>query len=215
MIKISEAIKELINKNQIVKFGLSYRLFNLTQLSKFLIPQIEARTKKEITRSAALMNLSRIQRQMSKTAPKLQSIKLENIAIYQNLCTLTFFKSAKVREKINKLYKQVRKERSFMTITEGISEITIIIKEDFYKTAKKTIRETPKNERKNLDSIGIKFPAKYNENPGLLYLILQQTALQYINVIEITSTYTELFLYIDRKNTKLAFDTLLNSFGSI
>lgn len=211
---MSDAIREIIEKNPLLKFGLSYGLFNLTRLSKFIIPQIEVRTKKNIKHSALTMNLSRLQKQMKKTAPKMENIKLENITVHSNLCTLTYFKSDKIHEKINKLHSRIRKENGYITITEGINEITLIIKADSQETAKKLIPEKPKNMQKDITSIGIKFPKEFNENPGLIYLILQQLALQYINIVEIASTYTELFVYISQKDTKLAFDTLHQSFQS-
>ncbi|MBU1992900.1 MAG: hypothetical protein ABH856_01110 [Patescibacteria group bacterium] len=212
MIKISDAIRRIIEKNPILKFGVSYGLFNLTQLAKFIIPQVEARTKKEVRPAAITMSLSRIQREMKKTSPKPDDIRLEHITVHSNLCTLTYFKSAQIHEQLNQLYDKIQKEKGYMTITESGNEITIIIKTEAHKAARKLIKEEPKNERKNITAIGIQFPQKYNETPGLLSLIIQQLTLQYINIVEIASTYTELFIYVDQKDTRLAFDTLLRSF---
>jgi aspartokinase len=42
--------------------------------------------------------------------------------------------------------------------------------------------------------------------------VLQQVAVQGINVVEIASTATELILYLDQKDVRLAFDTLYQRF---
>ena len=46
-----------------------------------------------------------------------------------------------------------------------------------------------------------------------LYYILQQTTLQNINIIEISSTFTEIVLYVEEQDTKLTFDTVYESFS--
>ncbi len=205
MIKITVAIKEIIEDSPILKFGLAYKLFNLTQLAKMISPQIKARTKKEVKDTAILMNLSRLQRQLNIVAPQTQSIKIDKITIRSSLCCLTFQKTAQIHKKLLKL-------KEYITLTEGTNETTIIIKEDFYEKTKQTIGEEAINEHKNIASIGLQFSEKFNNTPGFIHLILQQISLQHINLIEIASTHTELFLYIDQKDIKLAFDTLAYGF---
>lgn len=211
MIKISESLKEIINKNQFLKFGLSKRLFNLTQLSKFLKPQLEARTKKSIKTSAITMNLSRIQRTFTKIAPKIKSLPAENITIHSHLATLTYFKSKEAMHALNTLASKLQKRNLFMTITEGATEITIILDQEAIKTAKETIKEKHKYEESNLTAIGIKFTETSINTPGLLNLVTQLLAYQYINIVEITSTYTEFLVYVNEKDTRIAFDTLISA----
>lgn len=205
MIKITTAIKEIIEGNPILEFGLAYKLFNLTQLAKMISPQIKARTKKEVKETAILMNLSRLQRRLDIAAPKLQTIKIDKTTVRSNLCCLTFPKTAQI-------HKKLLKQKEYITLTEGTNEITIIIKEDFYEKTKQAIGEEAINEHKDIASIGLQFSEKFNNTPGFIHLILQQISLQHINLIEIASTYTELVLYIDQKDTKLAFDTLVYGF---
>ena len=46
----------------------------------------------------------------------------------------------------------------------------------------------------------------------MLYMLLQRVALQNVNLIEITSTYTEIVFYIDQRDTQTVFDTFFESF---
>lgn len=211
MIKISDSLKTIINQSQFLKFGLSKRLFNLTQLSNFLKPQLESRTKKPIQTSAITMNLSRLQKTFTKIAPKIKSLPIENIIIHSNLATLTYFKSKETRQGLSLLHPKLQKKNLFITTTEGATEITIILDQEALKTAKETIKENPKNEESNLTAIGIKFNETSINTPGLLNLITQLLSFQHINIVEITSTYTEFLVYINEKDTKLAFDTLISS----
>lgn len=209
MLKISDALNEIVKQNRFLKFGLSKRLLNLSQLSIFLKPLLEAKTKKSIKPQAITMSLSRLQKTLSKIAPKITKLPIENLTIHSNLATLTYFKSADVHRKINMLHSKLRNTNSFITITEGTSEITLIIDQEALKTAKMLIKEKPKNEEKDLTALGVKFSEKSIEIHGLLNQITQLLAFQYINIVEITSTYTEFVVYINKKDTNLAFDTLM------
>ncbi|MFA6550420.1 MAG: hypothetical protein WCT36_03645 [Candidatus Gracilibacteria bacterium] len=212
MIKISEAITEILTKNPFLQFGFHYRLFNLSQLSAFIKPQIEARTKKEVKTSAITMSLSRSQKQLSKITIKPEQYKAENITTYSNLCIMTFIKKQEIHAKINKFYEKIQKEKTYITISEGVNEITIIFENKFIKTLQSLINEKPKYKKENISAIGIKFDEKYTEIPGLIHFLVQHFMIQNINIIEISSTYTELFFYIDKNDTKLAFNTLFNRF---
>jgi aspartokinase len=66
--------------------------------------------------------------------------------------------------------------------------------------------------RDKVAALSVRFNAKYLEVPGLLYKILEQIALQGVNVIEIASTSTELIVYINESDVRIAFDTLLRAF---
>ncbi|MBI5412663.1 hypothetical protein HZA43_05905 [Candidatus Peregrinibacteria bacterium] len=88
MLRISEAILEIVNGNATLQFGLRYRLFNLSQLSAFLRPQIKARTKKEVKIGAVTMHLSRMQRKFLKWMPTQEAYAIENITAHSNLCTI-------------------------------------------------------------------------------------------------------------------------------
>src|SRR3989339_821911 len=136
MIKISEAITEILTKNPFLQFGFHYRLFNLSQLSTFIKPQIEARTKKEVKTSAITMSLSRSQKQLSKITIKPEQYKAENITTYSNLCIMTFVKKQEIHAKINKFYEKIQKEKTYITISEGVNEIRIIFlyRQKRYKT---------------------------------------------------------------------------------
>ena len=213
MIKISDALKEIIQSNDFLKLGLSKGLFNLTSLASFLKPKLEVMTKKTLTTSAILMGLSRSQRTFKKIAKTTQSenFKFDSISIKQDLVTATYFKSDDIHKKINTLYATNDHENKFFTITESSNEITMITDKKTFKSVNKLIKTAPKNVNENISAIGIKFNEKYNSSPGLLNHIIQTLAFQNINIVEITSTFTEFLIYIKSQDAKFALDLLLNA----
>lgn len=212
MVKISKAIRETILSSQFFEWGISYDLINLSKLALYIQPILESRLKKEVSINAIKMNLSRLKSSMMKTAPKLKNFKLDNLTINSDLAILTYTKTKEIHEKINSLYGAVLKENGYISITEGVHQITIIINEKFLKKAQSLIGFESLCKCENVVAIGVEFIGDYTYTPGLFYSLMQKIALQNINILEISSTHTELIFYFDEKDLKMAFDTILNNY---
>ena len=65
MQKLSDAIKDIVSRNSLLQLGISHRLLNLSQVSRYLLPQVEARIQKKIQPSAVVMSLSRLQNEFN------------------------------------------------------------------------------------------------------------------------------------------------------
>lgn len=211
MIKISEALNEIIGKNSLLRFGMYYKLLNLSQTARFIKPLLETRLKRPVQATAIIMNLSRLQRKMKGKIEE-EKFEIENVTIQMNLCVMTFFKSEEIREKIERVYHKIQGQKGFMTITQGPTEITVIFEHSFIDLVEKAIPEKPKDRNDKISSISVKFDEKFLQISGLLYVILQQVALQNINIIELTSTGTEMIIYVAEKDAKLTFNTIYNRF---
>ncbi len=214
MIRINDAIEELIQTNDFLAFGLHHDLLNLSQLARFLQPVIEARTLKEVQVSAIQMNLSRIKRRKQQLAPTpLADFYIDKINIHTDLISFTVAKSAQAHSDLNEVYNAIRKRGGFMTITEGISEITSILEKDHFEVARDTMRDSLRHIHRDLASVGVKFNEKFLEVPGVLHAMLQMVAMQGINVLEVSSTATEFIIYILKHQVNLAFESILTRFG--
>jgi len=211
MLKISDAIRDIIQKDSILHWGLYNRLLNLSKLADFIKPLVQTRTKKDIKTSAILMNLSRLQREIDKTPAANLDYRIDSLSFHSNLCIHTFVNTPEIHKQVNEFYTEVKKEAQNLSISEGKKEITVICNEKFKDKLLTIIKEKPKKSFFDISSIVIEFSEEYAEVPGLLHFILQQTTLQNINVVEVSSTYTELIIYINEKDQKLALDTLLEN----
>lgn len=99
-----------------------------------------------------------------------------------------------------------------MTITEGMSEVTAIISDDYYEIALDMFDQEHRNVNRNLASVGVKFAEKIIDTPGFIYQILQQIVLQNINVIEVASTATEFNIYMSKDDVEVAFEAIYRRF---
>lgn len=214
MLKISDAIRDILEKNHFFWFGIQHDVMNLAQLARFLRPLIEARTKKEISTQAIHMSLSRLQKNLKKLPGicKEELFEIEKINIQGNLCVFSYERNSQTHQEINKVLGCVQENGGYITISEGEGEITVIFDTIYRHEFEKRVSEKPKYTHEDVASIGVKFDEKYLKIPGLLYVILQKVSLQNINIIEIASTATEIIIYLYQKDAQLAFDTIYNSF---
>ncbi|MHC4942154.1 MAG: hypothetical protein ACYTG7_03970 [Planctomycetota bacterium] len=214
MLKVSDAVQEIITGNPILRFGFHYRLLNLSQVARFIQPLVEARTKKEVRVTAIHMNLSRLQSRMERRPLKgMPEFFLDKINIHSGLCSLTLLKTPLSHKELNKIFTWVQDRNGFITITEGVSEITVIVETENLERIRKMLSEKPRNVHMNIASVGVKFSEKYLAVPGVLHQLLQQVALQNINVIEVASTATEFNIYLHENDVQLAFDSIFARFS--
>ena len=214
MIRISEVIKEIVAENPVLQLGLHEGLFNLTQLAQYIKPMIEVRAKKELSTSAIVMTLSRMQREIKDQHIDRTRFRIENIVVNSRLMTCTYTKTPEAQSAMQKLHEEIQKQGGYMTLSEGTSQITLITDDANEEKMLEIMPGKPLFTRRNVASIGVIFHKDYLSFPGMLYILLQQIALQNINVIEIASTFTEFVIYIDEGDTKIAFDTLYGLFQS-
>lgn len=212
MIAISQALRDTVKGNPFLEFGFHHGLFNLTQLAGFLRPQVEARTKKPVRVSAVTMNLSRLRRELGARTPRPEQFVIEQITIHSGLCTLTYPKDPGLHAKLNSLNTRIHRESGFCSLSQGSREITVIIDSRYRAWLGEEITRKPLYQHDRLSSIGVEFNRRYVDIPGMLYMLIQRVALQNINLIEITSTYTEIMFFVDQADTQVVFDILFESF---
>lgn len=215
MISISDALERIIERNNFLEFGLENRLLNLSQAARLLHPLVEARTKKQVKLSAVVMALSRLQGKIKKSKlPSSDEFKIDSLTIQTGLSTLTIERSRTLHERLRQFLKEIQKQDGFATITEGMSQTTIIFDSAFRPKAKELFPERAIFRDSHLAALRIGFSKKYLDTPGFIYSILHQLTLQGINLIEIASTATELLLYMRPEDIRLAFDTLFAKFSA-
>lgn len=212
MLKVSDAVTAIIVENPLLHFGYHHQLLNLSQVARYIRPMVEARTRKDVQETAVLMALSRLRKTMSPTSAELPSLFIDKINIHTGLCSCTWVKNAATHAAMNRLYQHIQKEQGFVTITEGMTEITVILPEDYLEVALEYLGTKPKYLYRAIAAVGVKFDEKHLTQPGLIYQLVGQITLQRLNLIEVTSTATEFNMYLAEDEVQLAFDSLYRRF---
>jgi aspartokinase len=214
MLRIRDAVEDAMAGHPALSFGLHHRLFNLTQLARFLRPGIEARTKKSVSESAVLMSLSRLQRKWPRSrlvdeAP----LVLDRVSIVSGLCSVTLAKTQTTHRELTRVFTAVSERNGFITVTEGLRETTVLVDAENLPELRKALSSRPRIVHKNVASVGMSFSEKYLNVKGVLHQLLEQVALQNVNVLEVASTATEFYIYVEEKDVELAFASIFHRFG--
>ncbi|MCI5064854.1 hypothetical protein MRY87_03915 [bacterium] len=215
MKKVSDTVRGIVEESTFLRFGFQYHLLNLTQLAKFIQPLVEARVKKEVSSSAIVMSLSRLGKEFSsKELGAVRFFHIHNIIIHTQLHVVTLLKNPENHREVHLLYQKVQKKGGLISVTEGLTEITLTFEAKYEKLAKEVLSAKPKRWEEEVGSLTVKFDDRYGEEPGFLYAVLRQIALQSINIVEVSSTATEFILYLQERDIQLAFDTLYRTFSA-
>ncbi len=214
MRKISEAVETIVEGHPALSFGIHHRLLNLTKLARFLRASVEAQTRKEVSESAVLMSLSRLQRRWTRSRPqKTDSLVLDKVSIVSGLCSVTLAKTQTTHRELNRVFTAVQEQNGFITITEGLRETTVIVEEENFARLRKALSSRPKIIHHQVASVGMTFSERYLSVKGVLHQLLEQIALQNINVLEVASTATEFYIYVEEKDVEIAFASIFHRFG--
>ncbi len=214
MRKISDALESVIEGNPALAFGLHHRLLNLTKVARFLRPSVEAQTGKDVSDSAVLMSLSRLQRKWSRSRPqKTDALVLDKVSIVSGLCSVTLAKTQTTHRELNRVFSAVQERNGFITITEGLREITVIVEEENFGRLRRALSSRPKIVHRSVASVGMTFSERYLSVKGVLHQLLEQIALQNINVLEVASTATEFYIYVEERDVEVAFASIFRRFG--
>jgi len=214
MITIAQIIEDQIKKGSFLEEALIKGIINYSSLARKLQPIVEEKLVKNVKEGAIVMALKRVSSKLKGTLPKSENILegLGDITIRSNLVDYTFPNSPTIGGAQNKILEKTEGRKDiFITISHGVSQITVIASEALEDEIKKIFKdETPICTLQNLSSLTVRIPTEATKTPGVLYSILKVLAWEGINMIETISTYTELTLVLETKDIERAFSLLKN-----
>jgi hypothetical protein len=209
-LKLSKALDDYLVSNSHIHSLIQSGIINCAALARDLVPLISARLGNRASESAIHKALTRIAVSSNQKNKSLLKLKLESLSIISGLIIVTFIKNHRSHKLVAKWYEKSRENGYYFNISESSSEITVICSNEIgqYICHSSDSRIT----QKNISLIQAAFHKKFLVVPGFLVSILRQIANQGINIEEVSSTATELGIYIKSQDVPLAFDTLYYSF---
>ena len=215
MITVPEATKTIIERSRYLTEAMSKDLINYSSLARYIKPELEKTLMKPVSNAAIIMAIKRIAQDIKpKFAPLTIFTNTPEMIVRSNLIDITISNSPTLSKKISKILDlHHTNQKYFFTLTEGLSETTIIASQD----AKDIIEENIKGETilarfENLSAITIRQPKEISYSPGVVYFFLKSLAWEGINLIEVVSTYVELTLILEDKDVNQAFAILKSLF---
>ncbi len=217
MITVPEVVEKIVVASPLLEEALYEGVINYSALARKIKPEVQKALLKNVQEGAILMALRRLSKKIKPNA-SLKKILRSNpdLIVRSNLIEFVIANVDFSIEDHKKLLAMAEeRENTFMTITEGVFETTIVASNDLHKNIKETLsKDKIINELLGLSSITIRLPQENVFIPGLYYFFLKSLAWEGINVIEVVSTYTEFTIILADKEVDRAFSVLKRSLSS-
>ncbi len=205
MATISHIVKKIVRENPLLEEFLSRKLISYASLAEYLKEKIELELDKKVKHTAIIMALRRLAEELeSKNKRIVKKVFLEdNIIIKENLIEI-------ILEKNNKNLKKLYENNLIQNIIQSNNEIVLIINKKNYEKVYSLIKKSFKIKKvhENLNSITLRISEEATNTIGFFYIITKELAFNNINIYEILSTYTELTILIDEKQTIKAYESI-------
>jgi len=217
MIRVADAVAEIIRKSPMLDEGLSRGLINISALARDIRPRVEKRVFKEVTEGAVVMALKRLSATMLCT-PGHEKIftNMPDLMVRSNLFERTVSNSPSLLIKQRDLAALSASHAHFLTITAGVLETTIIASDALHSQIDHILDdEHVLKHIADLSSITIRLSGEILEIPGSYAQILKLIAWEGINIIEVVSTYRELTVILRQQDTDRALGALQKAFSKI
>ena len=208
MVTISRVVEKVIGDNPILQEAISRGIINYAALAEDIKPKIEQEMRAPIKTSAIMMALRRLSEKLEKSfVSKAKFDKNADIFVKSDLFEITLKKSRRTYSLIKEVYENVDPEKDFLTVTQGLSQITLISN----KRNKKYIMEKLGKEKivkeiNDLACISTILPLNAIDQVGYFYNITRGFAWENIPIIEIVSTLTELNFIVKEKDIPKSFN---------
>lgn len=208
MITVKEIIEEIIQSNDFVEDGLYNNYLNLTSFWEYIKPIIEQKIQKEISVSSIKMTLSRISKDLQKHK-EIKVIKKSNFFIKKWICILTVSKTQENLWKIENIYKEnIDFVDNYFSVVNWSKEINIIYSESIENIIWKIFLNST-NKILWLWAIWIYLDDKMLETKWMFYSLTKKLYFNWVNILEITSTYKEIVFFVRENDLKKAIDSLI------
>lgn len=211
----STAVKEVLNENPYLLFYLSEGILNLSELANYIKSDVENRAFKDLTKSAVLSALQRINLSEIQFNSVDYSEHIGKVTLTSDISEVTVENSSKIDKTLAKVASMVsNQKRSYFSYIKGEWQ-TIIL---YSHGNEKIIREATRKfdvlyKFSEITKVSIELRNNHLKVPGIIAFVLMLLALKSINIIEVLSTSDELSIFIEKQEAGKVFK-IISEFGS-
>lgn len=209
---VAHIVKNVVERQPFLEEAIARGIVNYTELAKLIKADVEKELGKPVNHAAVMMAIRRLGESLEVGYPYREPVKFEwgGITIKSGLFEITVQRSERAIEKILDLHKLIDyRSGDFLTVTQGIHEITVISNKKYQKRFEEALRNMDASKViKDLASLTVSIPVSGIETVGYFYVLTKALNWNNINIIEIVSTLTELTFLLKEKDVAVAFDTV-------
>lgn len=213
MKKLSEIVEEEIKRSPFLMESLREGLINISALARKIQNQVTRSVGKKVELNALIMTINRLPIQAEvRMDPNLVRFisKLSDVRVRSSIVDYTFVPSGTlVHAQTALLVRAAELPKSFHSISQGVTETTILVDESLEGDLMHIFRnEKCIEQERDLTVLTFILPAENRVLYGFYYFILREFAWNGINLVEVISTSNEFTLVISSKDLDISFKVL-------
>jgi hypothetical protein len=213
MKKLSEIVEEEIKRSPFLMESLREGLINISALARKIQKPVEKIIGKGVQTNTIIMSINRLPMQLEqKQEPNLVRFisKLRDVRVRSNIVDYTFVSSGTlIHAQTSLLLRAAELPKSFHSISQGVTETTILVDESLEKDLIHIfLKEKCIERERDLTVLTFLLPAENRVLYGFYYFILREFAWNGINLVEVISTSNEFTLVVSTKDLDAAFKVL-------
>ncbi len=215
MVTVPEATRTIVERSRYLSEALSKEIINISQLARYIKPEIESMLIKKVSQGSIVMALKRLQKNL-KPKYKLGGIfdHPPEMMVRSGMFMTVIQRTKETEEIISTLFLN-RIKGTFSSITIGATEIQIVGSIALQETIEKSFSDRQIAKRiQNISQITIYLPENAAITPGVHYFFLKSLAWEGINVAGIASTGIEFSLFFSDRDINRAFEVISSLFTS-
>ena len=214
MITITQAVGEIIQKDEVALEALRADILNFSAYAQTILSEVEKRTFRSVQPGSIVVALYRLSKNIDQIPPLRPTVNIQDLSIKTSLCEVTFDRTADTLERVTLLPKEWYR-KGFFTLTQGLREITIICSEQLKNQIINHFSAKPKGVYDNLVAITLSFDEEeYLEQPNMIFSLVSALAGKRINLIEVVSTFTEISFIVRKTEMNVTVEVLQQFFRS-
>ncbi|MBI3342179.1 hypothetical protein HY024_03590 [Candidatus Curtissbacteria bacterium] len=197
MIKISQAVQNILAADELAQEALAENLLSLSAYADKIHKQVEKLTFKEVKRGSIVVALSRLAEKKRFAPPLKPEVKIADISVRGSLTVLTYPKTADTQRKLHTMQPFKVAATDIFAVTEGNSQISIAAANKSVKVVTEHMGK-PKKELENLSAVTAEFAKDYSQIPNVLYVLFSALGAKRINILGIICTESEISFIVEK-----------------
>lgn len=208
MIKVPDVVEELLLNDEVALEGLQAGLLNFSAYADKIHGKVEKLTLKPVKKGTVVVAIARLAKKGKFQSPLRPEVKLTNIKLTSSLTCLTFKKTPDLQRQLAVIHPFNLATNDLFSVTEGVSEVTLICSEDSLANILKHMKAPIKSQYNDLVAITVQLPKEYDAIPNVYHVLFTSLASKRINIVELVSTFTEISFLVKKEDMETAFKIL-------
>ncbi|NCN82509.1 MAG: hypothetical protein GW947_00940 [Candidatus Pacebacteria bacterium] len=202
---IPSAVRTILKEDETAREAARRGILNNSAYAREILNRVENETWKDVEESSISVAINRVTQDTS-FQPVKPKLVFDRISVETGLVDVTYENTLQVIEALNNTIPKLRATfaQDLYLETNGQRQITMVMTKSMWDEVIKIVTIKPIGLYSNQVALTIAFDDRYLKIPNFIYAVIGLFAIEYINIIEIFSTMTEIVVVMSESDLDTA-----------